>query len=86
MILTIAVIASMLYTVVKNLDNPNLVIKSALGLFPCSHVIWNILCHVVIYQRLQVINMDIAFCVKIKLSLSMREFLSYLQSIQSSSI
>lgn len=61
MILTIAVIASVLYALVKNLDDPNLVIKSALSLFPCSHVIWNILCHVFIYQRLQVTNVNIDF-------------------------
>lgn len=63
-LLTIAVIASMVYGLVKNLDDPELVIKASLGLFPCttgSHVIWNILCRLVIYQRLQVINRNIIF-------------------------
>lgn len=59
-LLTIAVLASMMYALMKNLDDLDLAIKSALGLFPCSHVIGNILCHLVIYQRLQVINTDAA--------------------------
>ncbi|XP_020282685.1 odorant receptor 4-like [Pseudomyrmex gracilis] len=53
LLLTAAVIASMVYAVVQNLDDLDLVIKSALGVFPCSHVIWNILCHLAIYQRIQ---------------------------------
>jgi len=59
-LLTIAVLASMIYALVKNLDDLDLLIKSSLGLFPCSHVIGNILCHLIIYQRLQVTNTDIA--------------------------
>lgn len=59
-LLTIAVLASMIYALVKNLDDLDLFIKSSLGLFPCSHVIGNILCHLAIYQQLQVINTDIA--------------------------
>ncbi|KAM0726991.1 Odorant receptor 4 [Formica fusca] len=63
MLLTIAVIASMVYGLVKNLDDPELVIKASLGLFPCSHVIWNILCHIIIYQRLQCITFKMEnFC------------------------
>lgn len=57
-LLTVAVLASMIYALVKNLDDLDLVIKSSLGLFPCSHVIGNILCHLAVYQRLQVINTD----------------------------
>lgn len=60
-LLTIAVLASMTYALVKNLDDPELIIKSSLGLFPTSHVIWNILCHIVTYERLQVINRNIIF-------------------------
>lgn len=60
-ILTIGVIASMLYSLVMNLDDPNLVVKSALGLFPCSHVIWNVLCHLAIYQRLRVTIIRVSF-------------------------
>lgn len=60
-LLTVAVLASMIYALVKNLNDLNLVIKSSLGLFPCSHVICNILCHLAIYQRLQVINTNAAY-------------------------
>ncbi|XP_014487255.1 PREDICTED: odorant receptor 49b-like [Dinoponera quadriceps] len=68
MILTIAVIASMLYALVKNLkEDLNLVIKSALGLFPSSHVIWNIWCHIFIYQRLQCVTFEMeSFCALIE--------------------
>lgn len=55
-LLTIVVLASMMYALVKNVDDLDLAVKSSLGLFPCSHVIGNILCHLAIYQRLQVIN------------------------------
>ncbi|KAL6434390.1 hypothetical protein ACFW04_006057 [Cataglyphis niger] len=66
-LLTIAVIASMVYGLVKNLDDPELVIKASLGLFPCSHVIWNILCRIVIYQRLQCVTFKMEnFCALIK--------------------
>lgn len=61
MLLTVTVLASMIYALIKNLDNPNLVVKSSLGLFPCSHVIWNIVCRIIIYQRLQVNIIDITF-------------------------
>ncbi|KAL6263895.1 hypothetical protein P5V15_003976 [Pogonomyrmex californicus] len=57
-ILTIAVLASMMYALVLNLDDLDLLIKSALGLFPCSHVIGNILCHLIIYQRLQYVTFE----------------------------
>lgn len=59
MLLTIAVIASTLYCLMKNLNDPDLVVKSAVGLFPCVHVIWNIFSHMLIYQRLQVTNVNV---------------------------
>ncbi|KAF3054650.1 Odorant receptor 269 [Nylanderia fulva] len=66
-LLTITVIASMVYAVMKNLHDPELVIKSSLGLFPCFHVIWNILCRVAIYQRLQYVTFKMEnFCALIK--------------------
>lgn len=58
-ILTVAVIASMIYSLLRNLDDADLLMKSTFGLFPCSHVIWNILCHLSIYRRLQVTNVTI---------------------------
>ncbi|XP_025153866.1 uncharacterized protein LOC112588376 [Harpegnathos saltator] len=59
MIFIVTGMASMLYAVVNNLYDLNLFVKSVLGVFPCIHIIWNILCHVIIYRRLQVTNMDI---------------------------
>ncbi|XP_077271029.1 odorant receptor 13a-like isoform X1 [Temnothorax americanus] len=66
-LLTIAVLASMTYAFVKNLDDLDLLIKSSLGLFPTSHVIGNILCHLAIYQRLQCVTLKMEnFCALIK--------------------
>ncbi|XP_032677433.1 odorant receptor 22c-like [Odontomachus brunneus] len=58
MLLTITVMASVLYGLTRNLNNPSFVIKSALPLFPCGHVVWNILSHAIIYQRLQCITFE----------------------------
>ncbi|KAL0125051.1 hypothetical protein PUN28_004301 [Cardiocondyla obscurior] len=62
-LLTIAVLASMIFALVKNHNDLDLAIKSSLGLFPCSHVIGNILCHLVIYKRLQCVTLEMEkFC------------------------
>ncbi|XP_072767820.1 odorant receptor 13a-like [Anoplolepis gracilipes] len=55
-LLTIAAMASLIFAVVKNPDNPEFIIKSTLGLFPCSHVIWNNLCRIATYRRLQYVT------------------------------
>ncbi|XP_012539244.1 odorant receptor 47b isoform X2 [Monomorium pharaonis] len=66
-LLTIAVLLSMIYALVKNLDDLDLLIKSSLGLFPCSHVIGNILCHLTVYKRLQCVTLGMEkFCALIK--------------------
>ncbi|GAB1868677.1 Odorant receptor [Camponotus japonicus] len=67
LLLMIAVLASMVYALLKNLDDLELVVKSSLGIFPCSHVIWSILCRIVIYQRLQCVTFQMEnFCASIK--------------------
>ncbi|XP_011343354.1 odorant receptor 13a isoform X2 [Ooceraea biroi] len=63
----ITVMAPMLYSVMNNLDDSNHIIKSLFALFPCCHVIWNILCHIVIYQQLQFVTFEMErFCALIK--------------------
>lgn len=60
-LLAISMIVSILYSVINNLHDTVFVIKSVLGLFPCVHIIWNVLWHLIIYPRLQVNNIDIIF-------------------------
>ncbi|XP_072742557.1 uncharacterized protein [Anoplolepis gracilipes] len=55
-LLTIAAMASLIYAVVINPVDPEFVIKSTLGLFPCCHVIWNNLCRIATYRRLQYVT------------------------------
>ncbi|XP_032677432.1 odorant receptor 49b-like [Odontomachus brunneus] len=62
-LLAIMFLASVLYGLMRNLNNPSLVIKSVLSLFPICHLIWNILSHAVIYQRLQYVTFEMEnFC------------------------
>lgn len=60
-LMTIGVISSVIYGLVKNKNTNDLdgFMRSLFSLVTCSHVIGNILCHLIIYQRLQVFN---TFC------------------------
>ena len=59
--MTAGIIASVIYGLVKNKNTNNLdsFMRSLFSLVTLSHVIGNILCHLIIYQRLQVFN---TFC------------------------
>ncbi|XP_011694480.1 PREDICTED: odorant receptor 67c-like [Wasmannia auropunctata] len=62
-LLTVTVLASMIYATVKNINDLDLFIKSSLGLFPTSHVLGNILCHLIMYRRLQCVTHKVEnFC------------------------
>lgn len=56
MLLAVIGIITLGYTFLNNINDLEVVVEAGLALFPCFHIVWNILCHECIYQRLQVIN------------------------------
>ncbi|XP_018396152.1 PREDICTED: uncharacterized protein LOC108774516 [Cyphomyrmex costatus] len=66
-LLTTGVLSSIIYALVKNTNDLDVFMRSSFSLFPCGHVIGNILCHLVIYQRLQYVTFEMEnFCTLIK--------------------
>ncbi|XP_018313755.1 uncharacterized protein [Mycetomoellerius zeteki] len=68
-LMTIGVISSVIYGLVKNKNTNDLdgFMRSLFSLVTCSHVIGNILCHLIIYQRLQYVTLEMEnFCALIK--------------------
>ncbi|XP_018051044.1 PREDICTED: uncharacterized protein LOC108688980 [Atta colombica] len=68
-LMTAGIIASVIYGLVKNKNTNNLdsFMRSLFSLVTLSHVIGNILCHLIIYQRLQFVTLEMEnFCALIK--------------------
>ncbi|KYN38568.1 Odorant receptor 47b [Trachymyrmex septentrionalis] len=68
-LMTTGVIASVIYGLVKNRNTNDLdsFMRSLFSLVSLSHVIGNILCHLIIYQRLQHVTLEMEnFCALIK--------------------